>query len=248
MPHRCYVPVLPAEGEVYTLDGDEAHHLIRVLRCKTGDAVELMDGRGGMAEATVAQLERRQLELTVSRVTKVPLAEQNSFSLIQAVPKGKRQDLVLQKAVELGVHHIVFVQTEHVVSRVRPGEQDDKIARWEQILVSGLKQSGNPWLPTLEFSDDWASVVEKACATHDRVFLADLSPDAKSLKTVLQELPAGKTPALACCIGPEGDFSPKETQFAREAGCIPVNLGPRVLRTETAALYLMSVFAYEFLN
>ena len=248
MPHRCFFPDASTleKGAERDLDGDEAHHLIRVLRCKVGETIELLDGKGHVAVAEITHVERRTLQIKIGEKQRVEKPTRQ-FTLIQAVPKGKRQDLVLQKAVELGVHRIIFVQTDHVVSRLKSGDLEDKMHRWNQILLSALKQSGNPWLPELTFAWDWAETVQTAIADHDSVLLADLSPGTRSLREVLTTQRESMH-ALACCIGPEGDFSPEETAIAHDAGCLPVHLGPLVLRTETAAIYLMSVFAYEFLN
>jgi 16S rRNA (uracil1498-N3)-methyltransferase len=247
MGHRCYLPPSTLEPEVEHVEigGDEAHHLIKVLRCRVGEPLDILDGHGGIARSEITHIDRRTLQARILARETVA-ASPAQFTLIQAIPKGKRQDLVLQKAVELGVHRIVFVQTEHVVSRVRPDEAQDKLNRWNQILIGSLKQSGNPWVPDLTLAWNWEEVLRRESMAMDAVFLADLSSDAKNLKDTL----SGYTDLrkIACCIGPEGDFTPGEIAVARAAGAIPINLGPRVLRTETAALYLMSVFAYEFLN
>ena len=248
MAHRCYLEKIPTvAGEQLAIEGEEAHHLIQVLRIKVGDALTLHDGKGGVAEAQVEQVNRRDLLVRVGEINQVPRPDAR-ITLIQAVPKGKRLDLVLQKAVELGVQEIVLVQTTNVVSRVKPSAFPAKLERWNQILVAALKQSGNPWLPNLALRDDWEAVIQEQAAANDAVLLGDLSPEADCLKEILVRLAAGDSSTIACAIGPEGDFTSEETEQAKKAGCISINLGPRVLRTETAALYMMSVLAYEFLN
>lgn len=245
MPHRCYLPDwYPVTGTL-TVEGDEAHHLSRVVRCKIGDAVEVLNGQGSIASGEIVQVERRGLSLNIKRVEQVAKPHKK-LTLIQATPKGKRQDLVLQKAVELGVQQITFVQTTNVIARVKPGEKEDKLARWQQVLIGGLKQSGNPWLPSIELAFDWGVAIAEANAMQGVVFLADLSEGARPLREVLPKY--RNENQFAVCIGPEGDFTEQETATAHDGGCIPVNLGSRVLRTETAALYVMSVFAYEFLD
>ncbi|MFT5124450.1 MAG: 16S rRNA (uracil1498-N3)-methyltransferase [Candidatus Omnitrophota bacterium] len=232
--HRSFYTEPATPGEVLTVEGEEARHLIQSLRARVGESVELLNGAGRRVFAEITHLERRSLDCRVLEVTehaRPPV----SVTLVQALPKSGKFDLVLQKAVELGVDAIVPLISDHAISRT------EKSDRWRAVCVSALKQSGNPWLPVIHPATNVAGFIQTHASTFDQVLLADLSEDAAPLKAALQ------TPAtsIACLVGPEGDFAPDEITTLREAGAVPVSLGPHVMRSETAAIFLMSVLRYE---
>ena len=232
--HRCFYaePVQP--GAEPMIEGEEARHLMQSLRARVGEMVELLNGQGRRARAEIIHCERRSLRCRVLAVDELPRPAV-SIMLVQALPKSGKFDLVLQKAVELGVDGIHPLISDHAIRR------SDKPQRWQAVCLSAMKQSGNPWLPVVYPATDVEGFIRSGASDIERVLLADLNAGAGTLKRAM-ETPAA---SIACLVGPEGDFSRKELACLREAGAVPVSLGAHVMRSETAAIFLMSVLRYE---
>lgn len=215
------------------LSAEERHHLVRVRRVRPGEVIELLNGRGTVGQARVERCDKQAIESSLLEVRQVP-PPALQLRLSVALTKGKTFPALLQKAVELGAWQICPLATAHVAADA--GRAEAKGERWEAVLVEALKQSGNPWLPTLfpvrSLAEHLADgfVGPRLCAA--------LQPDARPLWDLLGD-PLSPRGALDCLIGPEGDFSAKEYAQLREAGCLFASLGPLVLRVETAASLLV---------
>jgi 16S rRNA (uracil1498-N3)-methyltransferase len=228
------------------LDESEAHHCIDVLRLGVGSRVVVFNGRGSEITAKITEVEKGRVHLNeLSSTTTEPL--RCAITLAQAIPKGKNMDLIIQKATELGVAKIVPLLSDRTVVQLEEDELHKKREKWNQVIVEAGKQSGQDWLPEIA-----APITPKQFfAEFDRYELplvASLQGDARSFKKVLANFREqhGRRPSSALIlVGPEGDFTPAESSWAKSAGCVPVSLGPIVLRTETAAIYSLSVLAYE---
>ncbi|MFZ9935873.1 MAG: 16S rRNA (uracil(1498)-N(3))-methyltransferase [Luteolibacter sp.] len=234
---RFHLP--PASWPSATLTGYEARHLVQVLRIKPGATVTVFDGHGKRAAAEVLTVSRDEVALRIGETT-TPPAARPAITLAQAIPKGKNMDLIVQKAVELGVAAIQPLVTKNTV--VQPGE--GKSDKWRRTALEACKQCGQDTLPhiadPLPF-DRWISSVSKVPGLQ---LIASLAPGAKPLREVLRAHPETATATLL--IGPEGDFTAEETAAALEAGFLPITLGEIVLRVETAALFCLSALRYEF--
>lgn len=232
--------LLPPESwQAGTLTGDEARHLTQVLRIKPGETVTVFDGHGRRAGAEVLTVSRDHVSLKLGEANSPP-APLPAITLAQAIPKGKNMDLIVQKAVELGISIIQPLVTRHTI--VQPGE--GKSEKWRRNALEACKQCGQDTLPhiadPLPF-DRWLGTPNDAAGLK---IIASLAPGAQPLRQVLQAHPG--TTAATLLIGPEGDFSPEETTAAIAAGFLPVSLGSIVLRVETATLFCLSAFRYEF--
>jgi 16S rRNA (uracil1498-N3)-methyltransferase len=228
------------------LDDSEGHHCVDVLRLGTGTRVVVFNGRGSQITAEITAIEKGKVylkELIAARAEALRCA----ITLAQAIPKGKNMDLILQKATELGVAKIVPLISDRTVVHLEEDELPKKLEKWKQVTIEAAKQSGQDWLPEIA-----RPLSPKQFFTEfDRSelsLIASLQHDARSFKRVLASFHEqhGRRPKSALIlVGPEGDFTPAETSWAKSAGCLPVSLGPIVLRTETAAIYSLSVLAYE---
>lgn len=219
------------------LTGDEAKHLSQVLRIRAGETVTVFDGNGRRAEAVVREVTRDRARLDLGPIVQTP-APKPFVTLALAIPKGKNMDLVVQKAVELGVSVIQPLVTRRTI--VQPGE--GKAEKWRRVALEACKQCGLDHLPEvaepLAFSE-WLAKREGS----GLALIASLAPGARPMKDVVR---AGESSAVTVLIGPEGDFTPEETSAALTAGFHPVTLGANVLRAETAALFCLSALRYEF--
>lgn len=216
------------------LEPDEAHHLGRVRRARDGQAVQVLDGRGRVADGVWQGFDGRGgwVNVTASRTVERP---PQAVSLAVAPPKGGAWGTILEQAVELGVTAVVPLVTDRVEVRLEPGERRH---RWHEkaraTLREAAKQSGNPWLPELAEWTPWDLWVNAPLAEGERRLWACLEPGVPSLAKVRAANP--KVTSWSVGIGPEGDFSSAEAALARVAGLAPFSLGSNVLRTETAAV------------
>ncbi|MBV8225470.1 MAG: 16S rRNA (uracil(1498)-N(3))-methyltransferase [Verrucomicrobia bacterium] len=244
--HRFYIPPEQWNLEDLFLEEGEAHHCVDVLRLNTGARVVVFNGRGMEVTAEIAEVEKGRVSLRgVIKAKTDRLA--CSITLAQAVPKGKNMDLIVQKATELGVGRITPLLSERTVVHLDNDEIEKKKEKWKQVVIEAAKQSGQNWLPELS-SPISAKQFFAMFPEYELPLIASLQTDARSFKKVLANFREqhGRRPYSALMvIGPEGDFTPAEISWAKSAGCIPVSLGPIVLRTETAAIYSLSVLAYE---
>lgn len=249
--HRFYLSNLQHP----LLCGEEAHHATHVLRLKAGDTVSVFDGRGREAQCQIVEISNQSVNLKLlTRTSSKPLPCR--ITLAQAIPK-KNMDLIVQKATELGVAEIVPVISERTV--VQLDGDSKKVERWREIALDACKQCGNNWLPEIH-APQKARDFLGSLGKFDLKLIGSLQPDAKPLKEVLTSFCRSGFPAatgkpsrpegrsynsVLVLIGPEGDFTPAELSLAKSAGCLPLSLGPLVLRADTAALYTLSILHHE---
>jgi 16S rRNA (uracil1498-N3)-methyltransferase len=241
---RCFVEPAAWNTDTIELVGEEVHHLRTVLRGKVGQHLDLFDGQGHTAQAELITLDRHTARARVLQ-TAVEVRPALELVLVQGVPREQKMDLVVQKATELGVARILPVRADHAVMQVRSDNEESKRERWQRIALNAAKQCGTAWLPEIGPAQDL-----EACLTAlpgpVSLLLCSLAPDARPFRDVVQSLRAAPLRSLAVLVGPEGDFSARERAVALKAGARSVSLGSRVLRSETAALYVLSVLTYEF--
>lgn len=221
------------------LTGDEARHLSQVLRKKAGDQITVFDGKGRRAAATVLAVARDHvpLELGESITTRNTGA---AITLAQAIPKGKNMDLIVQKAVELGITTIQPLVTTNTV--VQPGE--GKSEKWRRVALEACKQCGQDTLPEIADPMPFERWISLPTTGDHLKLVASLSPQAKPFKKLLRE--NHEPHSIIYLVGPEGDFTAAETQSAIVKEFKPISLGNIVLRVETATLFGLAVLRYEF--
>lgn len=231
---RIHVDAPLAPDSELTLPPDAARHVARVLRLKAGQSLTLFNGRGGEYAATIVDVANREVRVQVDAHDPVERESPLVITLVQAVSRGKHMDYTLQKAVELGVQRIVPVLSEHGQVRLDDQRTQNKQTHWQGIIVAACEQSGRNRLPELQaprsFRDWLATAVNGGGdgPVADRLLLDPLADQRLRVRPV----PAG---GVVLISGPEGGFSPAERDAALAAGCSGIGLGPRVLRTETAA-------------
>ena len=227
MSERFFLPATPRDGRA-VLDGDEARHLVRVLRGQVGDAVRVFDGRGGEWFARVTLVGRDRVELAIERsVEPRPAAGGARVTLAVALPKGERQKWLVEKLTELGVERLVPLVTSRGVAEATAAAR----TRLERGVIEACKQCGRTTLMEIAAP---LSIGELAAAT----------PGAVRLLADPAAAPARGWPAatgeIIAAVGPEGGFTSDEAAAAVQQGFVPVSLGPHILRVETAAVALAS--------
>lgn len=216
------------DRELVSLHPDEIHHAVHVLRVNTNDRVFVFDPEGEEWLVLVLRVNDKQvlgkILKTVNRKTETDV----KLTAVVSPPKGKRWDFLLEKLTEIGINTIVPLITSRTVRTIRYRKD-----RWQRILLSAVKQSGRRLIPRIYPPTEFNEVIEKL-REHEKKFIA--LPDAPHYREVLK----GNIGYQTACylIGPEGGFSDHEIESATSRGFVPINLGPRILRVETAAIVL----------
>lgn len=225
-----------------SIQGQDAHHMSRVLRLPVGDQIIVVapDGSAATAEISSITVDKVVLALkeTVSEDKEAPV----NVYLAQGLPKSDKMDYIVQKAVELGVKAIYPMEAEHCVVQYDPGKKNTRRERWQKIAVEAAKQCGRTVVPAVAPIASVADILANLDA--DTVVLMLYEGQAtQGLKQALAEHPGGNYLLL---VGPEGGFSPQEVSLCSNHGACIITIGPRILRTETAALAGISIVMYEY--
>jgi 16S rRNA (uracil1498-N3)-methyltransferase len=242
--HRFHLR--PENWDSATLDPEESHHCSHVLRLCEGDRVTVFDGAGREGQATIASTSSSRVTLKIAGTSKTP-SPPCEITLAQAIPKGKNMDLIVQKAVELGASKLVPILSDRTIVQLDADETAKKREKWRTVALEACKQCGQNHLPVISAPMNMKDFLERADKS-SLLLIASLQPDARTLKFVLSEYTQqhGALPKrVTVFVGPEGDFTPAEISLAKSHGCQPITLGPIILRTETAAIYCLSVLAHE---
>ena len=234
---RCfYLPQAElAAGKPVTLPERLVNHLTRVLRLPAGTRIELFDGQGRVAAAVL----RDAASADIETVTSCP-APSCRLTLIQGLPKGDKLELILQKGTELGVNRFCLVEMERSVGRLPGAKQARRLERWQRIVEEAARQCRQFHLPQLCVGDSFAA----ALAGRDAALKIMLWEEQGTSLTPV--LPAVAPAEAVVVVGPEGGISRNEVEQAENLGYQPVGLGPRILRTETAGLAVMSILQYLY--
>lgn len=225
-----------------TLDGELFRHMARVLRLSAGDPVTLVDEQGGEHDGVIASIGRELVTVTITRSNHEPLPEASSLriTVCQALPKGEKIDLILQKGTELGAYDFWLFGGSRSVARVRDDQRDLKLERWNRIAAGAARQCGRRTVPAVHWYPTAAEAA--AAATHDLRLILWEEERTSSLKNRLDGTPDPGSVIVA--IGPEGGFDPRETDLFIRHGFQSVSLGTRILRTETAAIAIVAILQY----
>lgn len=237
--HRFFIPQL--YNEEMSITGVDAKHIGKVLRMQPGDKLQIVSDDGVSALAEIAAISESTVTVRCLEVLAESHEPAVKITLAQGLAKGEKMDFIIQKAVELGAYSIVPVAMEHSVVRLDGAKADKKVERWQKIAEAAAKQSKRDIIPQVQAVQSVSQMLaNNNCKTK---IIAYECEDRMSLKTALRE--AGQLDDLLLIIGPEGGISESELTKAREAGAVPVSLGRRILRAETAGLVAMSAIFYE---
>lgn len=230
---RIYQQQPLREGWEINLSEEAVHHLTRVLRLTVGTEFIVFNGEGGEFKAKIISMQKKIVAVQVGTFNPINRESPLQIILGQTIIRSEKMDYTLQKAVELGVTHIVPLITER--SWKLPLDRLEKrLSHWQAIIVNACEQSGRTQIPTIEKPISFQDAINKIKADIRAILIPNPT----------QTLPLLVKPCanVAVFVGPEGGWSEIETTFALEAGYLPVQLGPRILRTETAGLVAMTVF------
>ena len=228
---RLFVPGALEVGQAVELDEETGHYVRTVLRLKAHAGIIVFNGRGGEFTGTVLEASRKRVCIALDHWTDRSVESPLSITLGLAISRGDRMDLAVQKSVELGVHSLTPLMTERCVVQLKGEKQRQRMMHWQKILQHASEQCGRTIVPELKpvsDLDDWLVAQQGV-----RIFLDPYAQ--RSLSGIKPE-----SLNITLLSGPEGGFSDRERESAKSAGFIPVKLGRRILRAETASLAALS--------
>ena len=240
---RFFVSREQINGDTAVITGSDVNHISRVLRMSPGEELSLSDGEGTNYYCKITAIEREEIRLEV-------IGSWPSFSelpvkiyLYQGLPKAGKMDIVIQKAVELGVYKVIPVQTARSVARLDEKKEEKKLARWQSIAESAAKQAGRAIIPKVGACLSFAEAI-RACASHDAVLMPyEKAAGMDQARKIIRSLHGSRE--IGILIGPEGGFEETEVALATDAGARTMSLGHRILRTETAGMTVLSILMFE---
>ncbi len=225
---RVYVETALEPDAIVALPPDTGSHVAKVLRARVGDELVLFNGDGREFGGEIASVRGSRVTVSVGRAQSMDRESPLAVTLLQCVPRGDRMDFIVQKATELGVTRLIPVTSQRSVVRLDERQSESKAAHWRAVAVSACEQCGRNRLPQIDAPRALIDYLGAAEGSAPRLVL---EPDSAAGGAALRI-----ESCVELAIGPEGGFAPEELEALQLAGFERVRLGPRILRTETAAL------------
>jgi 16S rRNA (uracil1498-N3)-methyltransferase len=220
------------------LDEQASHHVARVLRARIDDELTLFNGQGGGEyKAIIKAMDKKKVEVEITEYIDRDAESPLDIHLAQGIARGEKMDFIIQKAVELGVKTFIPLITERCNVKLSNEREEKRLQHWQAVAISACEQSGRNQLPIIlapQLLHDWLAAENSGL----RLVLSPHVEDKLPVQNLQQK--------VVLLIGPEGGLSQQEINLAIKQGFLPWNLGPRILRTETAPLAAMSVLQYCF--
>lgn len=257
--NRFFVLKEDLQEERVVLRGDEFNHLYRSLRHREGDQIEICDGEEGVYLAVIENLQEDRAICSITRRLDYSGEPPVRVKLYQGLPKIDKLELVIQKGVELGVDAVVPFSATRSVVKLTPGKAERRRERWQRIAREAAKQSRRGRVPVISAPLSFAEALKKAKREADYLLVPYEGEEIIYLKQVLtriesnlklhgglkEKLPYQDRPVIAVFIGPEGGFAGEEIRALQSAGGQSVSLGPRILRTETAGIAVLTIIQFQ---
>ncbi len=240
--HRFFIDRRQIRRDTALIEGEDAEHISKVLRLRRGDAVELCDGQGNDYEAVIKSVGKSGVEVRIEKSFPSQGEPGLKVVLYQAIPKSAKMDLIIQKCVELGVYRIIPVVTARTIVKLKDAEDEiHKVSRWQRIAKEAAKQSKRGIIPEVSLPVPFSQAVGQSPEML-RIFPWE-NERKVGLKGVF-EATSGWKNGIAVMVGPEGGWEEREVEAAKEMGWNIVSLGPRILRTETVGVAILSAIMF----
>ena len=239
---RFFIDHPKSSEDTVFLDAGETRHAVSVFRLKKGDGIELFDGTGHRFLGIAGEVSDGRLSVRLTEKKLAPFPSPAQISLGVAVFRPERMEILIQKACELGAHAIIPLLTERCIVKLSEDRWRSKVGRWQKIVHESCKQCGLAYSPEIVAPQPFKNFIAET-KNYDLVLIPTLEG---ATTPMIRALPAPAPRRILVLIGPEGDFSPKEKAIALEAGAKPVSLGPLVLRSETAGIYVLSTVHFFY--
>lgn len=225
------------------IQGSDVNHMKNVLRMRPGEEVMVSDGNNRQYRCRVEDYPEGEAVLAILEAGLVDTELPSRIYLFQGLPKQEKMELIVQKAVELGVCQVIPVQTRRCVVKLDAKKAAKKVQRWQQIAESAAKQAGRGYIPAVSEVMTFQEALAFSETLDIRLIPYELADGMEGTRKILDEIRPGQS--VGIFIGPEGGFEKEEVGRAVEAGALPITLGKRILRTETAGIAVLSILMYR---
>lgn len=225
------------------IEGSDVNHIKNVLRMKIGENLEIHDNESNKYIGHIDTMTEDFIKVYIEEVSTTNSELESKIYLFQGIPKGDKMELIIQKSVELGVYEIIPVETKRCVVKIDAKKADKKIERWNKIAESAAKQAVRGVIPCVTNILSFQSALEYGKNLDVLIIPYEKSEGMTFTKELIKNIVPGQS--IGVYIGPEGGFEAEEIQAAEEVGVIPVTLGKRILRTETAGMTTLSVLMFH---
>ncbi len=219
-----------------------AHHALQVMRVKVKDRFIVFNGDGYNYKVEVIGVEKKKLKINVISKNENYSESQMKITLIQSLSTNEKMDWIIQKATELGVNQIIPIYSTRSIIKLDSTRADKKLMHWQQVLISACEQSGRSKIPQTYKPTSFIQALEKS-KFNEKTLKLILTPNGQ---VSLENLGPLNNKEIVLLIGPEGGFSEEELKLANDYKFTPLKLGPRILRTETAPLSILSIIQFKY--
>lgn len=242
--YQFFVEPSQIQDKRIVITGNDVNHIKNVLRMKIGEEIAVSNGIDGKEyRCGIEELGEDQIVCTLRFIKEDGVELASQIYLFQGLPKADKMELIIQKAVELGVHEVIPMATKRCVVKLDEKKAVSKIKRWQGIAEAAAKQSKRGVIPQVHSVMNMKEAVAYAGEMEVRLIPYELAEDMAHTKQLIEQVKPGQK--VAIFIGPEGGFEEAEVQMALEAGIEPITLGRRILRTETAGFTILSWLMYH---
>lgn len=242
MHHFFVTPEQVKEQRIY-IAGSDVNHIKNVLRMKRGEELQISDGNNKKYLCRIEELGEEEICAAILEEQTADTELPSRIYLFQGLPKADKMELIVQKAVELGVYEIIPVATRRAVVKLDEKKAAKKVERWNSIAEGGAKQSARAVVPNVSRVMSYREALAYAGALDLVLIPYELAEGMQETKKVIAQIQPGQS--VGIFIGPEGGFETEEVEQAVQAGAHPITLGKRILRTETAGLTMLSILMYH---
>ena len=242
--HHFFVEPSQIQGNHIFIDGPDVNHIRNVLRMNPGEEVNVTDGSGEKVyRCAIASIGEDKVELNIMWAQEKGMELPSKIYLFQGLPKSDKMELIIQKAVELGVYEIIPMATARAVVKLDQKKAAAKVKRWQAISESAAKQSKRLLIPEVKEPVKFSEALKLASDLDVRLIPYELAEGMDGTRRIIQSVKPGQS--VAVFIGPEGGFEEAEVELAKEAGFQAITFGRRILRTETAGMTVLSILMYQ---
>lgn len=241
--YQFFVEDTQVAGNSVTIEGDDVNHIKNVLRMKPGEKVRISTASGDNYFGTIAELSEAMVLVDILEECADSTELGNKIYLFQGLPKSDKMELIIQKAVELGVYEIIPVTMKNCVVKLEEKKAAGKVARWQEIAKSAAKQSKRSLIPTVGMPLSYKAALAKAEELDVVLLPYENERGMAATKEAIEQIQPGQS--IGIFIGPEGGFADVEITLAKEQQMQLISLGSRILRTETAGLATLSILMYH---
>lgn len=242
MQHFFVKPEQINENKIY-ITGQDVNHIKNVLRMKIGEEIEVNDGTSNKYLGCVSEMSSDEIIVDIQSVSTSDTELASAIHLFQGLPKGDKMELIVEKAVELGVKSIIPMETKRAIVKLDDKKKHKKLEKWNSVALSAAKQSARGCVPTVEAVMTIGNAFEMAKELDHVLVPYELAKGMNDTKEAIDRIKQGDS--VGIFIGPEGGFDEKEIEKALATGAKPISLGSRILRTETAGITTLSILMYH---